>query len=89
LVKDVILNKPEQIFEDFRLRGELVEGRRAITRKLAHFLRKENFQFFLEDKVCFEEKLEERHARTGLSQLLESTELEETEINEESCLEAA
>jgi hypothetical protein len=35
------------------------------------------------NKVCFEEKLQERQARTGLSQLLESSELEEPEINDE------
>ena len=84
---DVIKNKPEQIFDDFLLRGKLIERKRDITRKLAHFLREENFKFSLENTVCFEEKLEERHARTGLSQLLESTELDEPEINEESQLE--
>jgi len=71
------------------LAGDLFEAKRDIIRKLAHFLREENFKFSIENKVSFEEKLEERQARTGLSQLLESTELEETEINEESCLEAA
>jgi len=49
--------------------GELVKGKRDITRKLADLLRKEKLQPSLENQVRFEEKLEERHARASLSQM--------------------
>lgn len=75
LFKDVILKQPELVFEGYRLSGDIMERKRDVIRKLAHFLRKENFQFTLEDKVCFEEQLEERDARAGLIQIFQESDL--------------
>ncbi|CBY37203.1 unnamed protein product [Oikopleura dioica] len=86
----LICNQPEKVFDDFTRGRELAEKRLQIERKLALFLRVENFGFRLENQFVLEEKLGQREARTGLSQLLESTELEELDepvINVESHLE--
>ncbi|CBY12515.1 unnamed protein product [Oikopleura dioica] len=83
---DLIYKQPELIFPGF-LKGQILcDSKLEITRKLTFWLRPENIGFEVDDRVEFEEKLSEREARSGLSQLVNEVDLmSDEEIDGQFC----